>query len=158
MACPSSNPGLIFLALLLQFSSLVSIPTALKCQRNLGSVSLVVSLLSGNSGEFAVQLTASTFDNTMVDNQALAGLDYEERSAQLVFPGVDQNFDVTLINDDITEMVEIFSGALVSPILIGLDGSEIPISAMDASRIRIAVPEADVSITDQDGEERGVFY
>ena len=122
-----------------------------------GSVSLVVSLLSGDSGEFTVLLTASTFDNTMVDNQALAGLDYEETSTQLTFlpGGVDQNFDVMLINDNITEMEEIFSGALVSPILIRSGGSEITISAMEASRIRITVPMADVSIVDEDSEEGG---
>ena len=120
---------------------------------NSGSVSLVVSLLSGDSGEFTVQLTAATFDNTMVDNQALAGLDYEEISTQLTFlPGVvDQNFIVTLINNN---TVEIFSGALVRPIL-QLNGSEVTISGIDESRIRVTVPQADVSIVEDDGEGKG---
>ena len=124
-----------------------------------GSVSLVVSLLSGNSGEFTVQLTAATFDNTMVDNQALAGLDYVETSAQLTFPPgvVDQNFSVTLINDNRTEIMEIFGGVLVTPIL-QLNGAEVTISGIDASRIRIAVPQANVSIVDEDGEGRELGY
>ena len=121
-----------------------------------GSVSLIISLLSGDSGEFTVQLTVSTFDNTMVDNQALAGLDYEETSAQLTFlPGiVDQDFSVTLINDNITETVEIFSGALVMPFL-QLNDVGVTISAYDESRIRIALPQADVFILDEDGEGEG---
>lgn len=118
-----------------------------------GSVSLTVSQLSGDSGEFTVRLTASTFDNTMLDNQALAGLDYEEVSTQLIFlPGdVNQTFDVTIIDDGITERLEIFGVALVSPIL-ELDGVEVALSAADLSRILITVPEADVSIVDGDGE------
>ena len=123
-----------------------------------GSVSLMASLLSGNSGEFTVQLTAATFEGTiaMVDNQALAGVDYEEKSAQIIFlPGiVDQNFSVILINDNITETVEIFSGALVSPFL-QLNGVEVTISPIDESRIRVTVQLAEVSIVDDDGEGEG---